>query len=168
MIGQKFNEAWGQQVVIENRAGAGGNIAAEFVAKSPPDGYTLVMGSIGTHSVNVSLFRKLPYDPVRDFVPVSLVMEADGLLVVHPSVPVKSVKDLVALARARPGQLAYASAGNGTAGHLAGELFKMMAKVDMVHVPYKGNAPAIADLIGGQTSLMFATMPTVPSSEGRT
>ncbi|MBI2509762.1 MAG: tripartite tricarboxylate transporter substrate binding protein [Betaproteobacteria bacterium] len=161
VIGQKFNEAWGQQVVVENRTGAGGNIAAEFVARSPADGYTLVMGSIGTHSVNVSLFRKLPYDPVRDFAPVALVMEADGLLVVHPSVPVKTVKELIALARARPGQLTYASAGNGTASHLAGELFKMMAKVDMVHVPYKGNAPAITDLLGGQTSLLFATMPTV-------
>ncbi|MBI2294805.1 MAG: tripartite tricarboxylate transporter substrate binding protein [Betaproteobacteria bacterium] len=161
VIGQKFNDAWGQPVVVENRTGAGGTIAAEFVAKAPPDGYTLVMGSIGTHSVNVSLFRKLAYDPVRDFAPVALVMEADGLLVVHPSVPVKTVKELVALARARPGQLNYASAGNGTASHLAGELFKMMAKVDMVHVPYKGNVPAITDLLGGQTSLLFATMPTV-------
>lgn len=161
VIGQKFNDAWGQPVVVENRTGAGGNIAAELVAKSPPDGYTLVMGSIGTHSVNVSLFRKLPYNPVRDFAPVALVMEADGLLVVHPSVPVKTVKELIALARARPGQLTYASAGNGTASHLAGELFKMMAKVDMVHVPYKGNVPAITDLLGGQTSLLFATMPTV-------
>jgi len=161
VIGQKFNDAWGQPVVVENRTGAGGNIAAEFVAKSPPDGYTLVMGSIGTHSVNVSLFRKLPYDPVKDFAPVALVMEADGLLVVHPSLPVKTVKELIALSRARPGQLTYASAGNGTASHLAGELFKMMAKVDMVHVPYKGNVPAITDLLGGQTSLLFATMPTV-------
>ena len=161
VIGQKFNDAWGQPVVVENRTGAGGNIAAEFVAKSPPDGYTLVMGSIGTHSVNVSLFRKLPYDPVKDFAPVALVMEADGLLVVHPSVPVRTVKELIALSKARPGQLTYASAGNGTASHLAGELFKMMAKVDMVHVPYKGNVPAITDLLGGQTSLLFATMPTV-------
>ena len=160
-IGQKLNETWGQPVVVDNRTGAGGNIGSEIVAKSPPDGYTLVMGSIGTHSVNVSLFSKLPYDPLRDFAPVALVMEAEGLLVLHPSVPVKSVKELVALARARPGQVAYASAGHGTASHLAGELFKSMAKVDMVHVPYKGNVPAITDLIGGQTSLLFATMPTV-------
>ncbi|MGH8621574.1 MAG: Bug family tripartite tricarboxylate transporter substrate binding protein, partial [Burkholderiales bacterium] len=158
-IGQKFNDAWGQPVVVDNRPGAGGNIGAEIVAKSPPDGYTLVMGSIGTHSVNVSLFSKLPYEPLRDFAPVALVMEAEGLLVLHPSVPAKSVKELVALAR--PGQVAYASAGHGTASHLAGELFKSMAKVDMVHVPYKGNVPAITDLIGGQTSLLFATMPTV-------
>jgi tripartite-type tricarboxylate transporter receptor subunit TctC len=161
VIGQKFNEAWGQPAVVDNRPGAGGNIGAEIVAKSPPDGYTLVMGSIGTHSVNVSLFSKLAYDPIRDFAPVALVMEAEGLLVLHPSVPVRTVKELIALARARPGQVAYASAGYGTAGHLAGELFKSMARVDMVHVPYKGNVPAITDLISGQTSLLFATMPTV-------
>ena len=161
VIGQKFNDAWGQPVIVENRTGAGGNIAAEIVAKSAPDGYTLVMGSIGTHAVNVSLFSKLPYDPVKDFAPAALVIEADGLLVLHPSVPAKTVKELIALARARPGQLSYASAGNGTASHLSGELFKSMAKVDMVHVPYKGNVPAITDLIGGQTSLLFATMPTV-------
>jgi tripartite-type tricarboxylate transporter receptor subunit TctC len=161
VFGQKFTEAWNQPVVVENRTGAGGNIGAEAVAKSPPDGYTLVMGSIGTHSVNVSLFSKLPFDPVKDFAPVALVIEADGLLVLHPSVPVKTVKELIALARARPGQLAYASAGNGTAGHLAGELFKSLAKIDLVHVPYKGNVPAITDLVGGQTSMLFATMPTV-------
>ncbi len=161
VIGQKFGETWGQPGVVENRPGAGGNIGAEIVAKSPPDGYTLVTGSIGTHAVNVSLFSKLGYDPIRDFAPVSLIMEAEGLLVLHPSVPARSVKELIALARSRPGQLSYASAGNGTAAHLSGELFKSMAKVDMVHVPYKGNVPAITDLIAGQTSLLFATMPTV-------
>lgn len=161
VFGQKFTDSWNQPVIVENRAGAGGNIGADIVAKSPPDGYTLVMGSIGTHAVNVSLFSKLPYDPIRDFAPIALVIEADGLLVLHPSVPVKTVKDLIALARARPGQLAYASAGNGTASHLAGELFKSMAKIDLVHVPYKGNVPAISDLVGGQTSMLFATLPTV-------
>ncbi len=161
VIGQKFTETWNQPAVIENRAGAGGNIGTDLVAKSPADGYTLVMGSIGTHAVNVSLFSKLPYDPVRDFAPVALTVEADGLLVLHPSVPVKTVKELVALARARPGQLVYASAGNGTASHLAGELFKSLAKIDLVHIPYKGNVPAITDLVGGQTSMLFATMPTV-------
>ncbi len=161
VIGQKLTDAWNQPVVVENRTGAGGNIGADIVAKSPPDGYTLVMGSIGTHAVNVSLFSKLPYDPIRDFAPVALVIEAEGLLVLHPSVPVKTVKELIALARARPGQLVYASAGNGTASHLAGELFKSMAKIDIVHIPYKGNVPAITDLIGGQTSMIFATMPTV-------
>ena len=161
VIGGRLNEAWGQQVIVDNRPGAGGNIGAELVAKSPPDGYIFVMGSIGTHAVNVSLFSKLAYDPVRDFAPVALVMEADGLLVLHPSLPVKSVKELIALAKTRPGQIAYASAGNGTAGHLAGELFKIMARVDFLHIPYKGNVPAITDLVGGQTSLLFATMPTV-------
>jgi len=160
VIGQKFGEAWGQPGVVENRPGAGGNIGAEIVAKSPPDGYTLVTGSIGTHAVNVSLFSKLAYDPIRDFAPVALIMEAEGLLVVHPSLPAKSVKELIALAKSRPGQIAYASAGHGTAAHLSGELFKSMAKVNLVHVPYKGNVPALTDLIAGQTSLLFATMPT--------
>ena len=160
VFGQKFTDAWNQPVVVENRTGAGGNIGAEVVAKSPPDGYTLVMGTIGTHAVNVSLFSKLPYDPVKDFAPVALVVEADGLLVLHPSVPVKTVKDLIALARSRPGQLVYASAGNGTAGHLSGELFKTMSETDLVHIPYKGNVPALTDVVGGQTSMLFATMPT--------
>jgi tripartite-type tricarboxylate transporter receptor subunit TctC len=161
IIGAKVGEAWGQPVVVENRTGAGGNIAAEAVAKSAPDGYTLLMGSVGTHAVNVSLFSKLPFDPVKDFAPLALVLEAEGLLVVHPAVPVQSVGDLIAYARARPGALSFASAGMGTASHLAGELFKTMAKVDMLHVPYKGNVPAITDLLAGQTSLIFATMPTV-------
>jgi len=161
LIGNRWTEAWGQPVMVENRAGAGGDIAAEMVAKSPPDGYTLVMGSVGTHAVNLSLFSKLPYDPVRDFAPVLLVVDAEGLLAVHPSVPAQNVPELIALARSKPGTLAYASAGAGTASHLAGELFKTMAKVEMVHVPYKGNVPAITDLLAGRTSLIFATMPTV-------
>jgi tripartite-type tricarboxylate transporter receptor subunit TctC len=147
--------------VVENRTGAGGNIGAEAVAKSAPDGYTLAMGSLGTHAVNVSLFAKMPYDPVRDFAPIAHVLEAEGLLVVHPSVSAQSVPELIALLRAKPGTMTYASAGMGTASHLAGELFKVLAKVDMVHVPYKGNVPAITDLLAGQTSLLFATMPTV-------
>jgi tripartite-type tricarboxylate transporter receptor subunit TctC len=161
LIGNRLTEAWGQPVVIENRAGAGGNIGADIVAKSVPDGYSLVMGTFGTHAVNVSLFAKLPYDPLRDFAPVALVLEAEGLLVVHPSVPAQSVPELIALAKAKPGTLTFASAGMGTASHLAGELFKSMAHVDMVHVPYKGNVPAITDILAGQTSLIFATMPTV-------
>jgi tripartite-type tricarboxylate transporter receptor subunit TctC len=148
-------------VLIENRTGAGGTIAAETVAKSPPDGYTFVMGAVGTHAVNVSLFAKLPYDPVKDFAAVALVLEAEGLLVVHPSVPAQNVSELIALARSKPGALSFASAGMGTASHLAGELFKTMAKVEMTHVPYKGNVPAITDLLAGQTALLFATMPTV-------
>jgi tripartite-type tricarboxylate transporter receptor subunit TctC len=161
IIGQRVGESWGQPVLVENRAGAGGTIAAEAVAKSPPDGYTLVMGAVGTHAVNVSLFAKLPYDAVKDFAAIALVLEAEGLLVVHPSVPVNGVGELIAVARANPGKLTFASAGMGTASHLAGELFKTMAKVDMTHVPYKGNVPAITELLAGQTSLLFATMPTV-------
>jgi tripartite-type tricarboxylate transporter receptor subunit TctC len=160
-IGAKLTEAWGQPVVVENKAGAGGNIGADFVAKSPPDGYTLVMGSIGTHAVNQSLFPSMPYDPFRDFAPIAHVLDAEGLLVVHPSVPAKTVPELIAYARSQPGKLTYASGGLGTTSHLAGELFKSLAKVDIIHVPYKGNAPAIADLLGGQTQMIFATMPTV-------
>jgi tripartite-type tricarboxylate transporter receptor subunit TctC len=161
IIAAKLGERWGQPVVVENRTGAGGNIGADLVAKSAPDGYALVIGTIGTHAVNVSLFSKMPYDAVRDFAPVSLILEAEGLLVVHPSVPAQSVLDLIAYARAHPGRLTFASAGMGTASHLAGELFKSMAQVDMTHVPYKGNVPAITDLLAGQTALIFATMPTV-------
>jgi len=161
LIGQRLGDSWGQPIVIENRTGAGGNIGADAVAKSAPDGYTLVMGSFGTHAVNVSLFSSMPYDPVKDFAPIILVLEAEGLLVVHPSVPAQSVLDLIAYGRAHPGRLTFASAGMGTASHLAGELFKTMARVDMTHVPYKGNVPAITDLLAGQTSLLFATMPTV-------
>jgi tripartite-type tricarboxylate transporter receptor subunit TctC len=161
VIGTQLTQLWGQPVVVENRTGAGGNIGADAVAKSPPDGYSLVMGSVGTHAVNVTLFSKMPYDPVRDFAPIALVLEAEGLLVVHPSVPAQTVPELIALARAKPGTLTFASAGMGTASHLAGELFKTRANIDMVHVPYKGNVPAITDLLAGQTSLIFATMPTV-------
>ena len=160
-IGAKLGETWGQAVVIENKPGAGGNIGADFVAKSPPDGYTLVMGNIGTHAVNQSLFKSMPYDTLRDFVPIAHVLDAEGLLVVNPSVNAKSVPELIALARSQPGKMSYASGGLGTTSHLAGELFKSMAKVDMVHVPYKGNSPAITDLLGGQTQMIFATMPTV-------
>jgi tripartite-type tricarboxylate transporter receptor subunit TctC len=159
LIGNRLAETWGQPVVVENRAGAGGNIGADLVAKSAPDGYTLVMGSIGTHAVNATLFAKLPYDPVRDFAAIALVLEAEGLLVVHPSVPAHNVSELILLAKTKP--LTFASAGMGTASHLAGELFKSMARVEMTHVPYKGNVPAITDLLAGQTSLLFATMPTV-------
>jgi tripartite-type tricarboxylate transporter receptor subunit TctC len=167
VIGARLSDGWGQPVMVENRTGAGGNIGADAVAKSAPDGYTLVMGTFGTHAVNVSLFSSMPYDPVRDFTPIVLVLEAEGLLVVHPSVPAQSVLDLIAYARAHPGRLTFASAGMGTASHLAGELFKSMARVEMTHVPYKGNVPAITDLLAGQTSLLFGTMPTVlPHAKG--
>ncbi len=134
-------------MIVENKTGAGGNIGAELVAKSPPDGYTLVIGNIGTHAVNVSLFKTIPFDPIKDFAPVAHIMEAEGLLVVNPSVKANSVRDIIEMARAQPGKLSYASGGLGTTSHLAGELFKSIAKVDIVHVPYKGNSPAIADLL---------------------
>ena len=161
VIGIKLTEAWGQPVIIENKTGAGGNIGAELVAKSPPDGYALVMGNIGTHAVNVNLFKTIAFDPIKDFVPVAHVLEAEGLLVVNPSIKANSVREIIEMARAQPGQLSYASGGLGTTSHLAGELFKSTGKVDIVHVPYKGNSPAIADLLSGQTQLSFATMPTV-------
>ena len=159
IIAARVSEAWAQPIVVDNRAGAGGVIAAEAGAKAPADGYTLLIGSVGTHAVNVSLFSKLPYDAVKDFSPIALILEAEGLLVVHPSVPARNVPELVLLLKKQP--LTFASAGMGSASHLAGELFKSMAKVEMTHVPYKGNVPAITDLLAGQTSLLFATMPTV-------
>jgi tripartite-type tricarboxylate transporter receptor subunit TctC len=160
-IGKKLTEAWGQPVVIDNRTGAGGNIGADIVAKSAPDGYTLVIGNIGTHAVNVSLFPSMPYDTIKDFTPIVHVLDAEGLLVVNPQIKANTVPELIALVRAEPGKLSYGSGGLGTTSHLAGELFKSMTKVDIVHVPYKGNVPAITDLLGGQTAMAFATMPTV-------
>jgi tripartite-type tricarboxylate transporter receptor subunit TctC len=159
IIAGKLSEQWGQPIVVDNRTGAGGVIAAEAGAKAPADGYTLLMGSVGTHAVNVTLFSKLPYDPVKDFAAIALVLEAEGLLVVHPSIPAQNVQELIQASRSKP--LTFASAGMGSASHLAGELFKSMAKVEMTHVPYKGNVPAITDLLAGQTSMLFATMPTV-------
>ena len=161
VIGQKLTDSWGQPVVVENKTGAGGNIGADLVAKSPPDGYTLVMGNIGTHAVNPYVIKNMPFDPMKDFVPIAHVLDAEGLLVVNPSVNAKTVAEIISLARSEPGRLSYASGGMGTTSHLAGELFKSMAKVDVVHVPYKGNSPAITDLLGGQTQMIFATMPTV-------
>jgi tripartite-type tricarboxylate transporter receptor subunit TctC len=161
VIAQKLTEAWGQPVVIENKAGAGGNIGADLVAKAPPDGYTLVIGNIGTHAVNQYLVKSMPYDPIKDFVPIAHIMDAEGLLVVHPDLPVKTIPELIALAKMKPGGLSYASGGLGTTSHLAGEFFKVMAGVDMVHIPYKGNSPAITDVMGGQAQMIFATMPTV-------
>ena len=154
-IGQDLSKSWNQPVIIDNRPGAGGNIGADAVAKSAPDGYTILMGAVSTHAINVSLYRKLPFDPVKDFAPVTLITQVPNVLIVHPSVPARSVKDLIALAKSRPGQLAFASGSTGSAGHLAGELFKTMAGIDMVHVPYKGAAPASIDLIAGHVSLMF-------------
>jgi tripartite-type tricarboxylate transporter receptor subunit TctC len=160
-IAAKLTDAWGQPVVVENKGGAGGNIGADLVAKSPPDGYTFVMGNIGTHAINQYLMKSMPYDTMRDFVPVAHVLDADNLLVVHPSVPAKTVPELIAYAKSQPGKLSYASGGMGTTSHLAGEMFKSSTGVDLVHVPYKGNTPAITDVLGGQAQMIFATMPTV-------
>ena len=161
IIAQGLSESFGQPVIVENKAGGGGNIGADFVAKSPADGYTLIMGSIGTHAVNPYLVKNMPYDPLKDFVPVVFVLDAEGLLAVNPNLPVKNVAELIAYLKANPGKVSYGSGGIGTASHLAGELFVMTTKVDMTHIPYKGNALAITDLIGGQTQVMFATMPTI-------
>jgi tripartite-type tricarboxylate transporter receptor subunit TctC len=157
IIGQKLSESMGQPVIIENRAGASGIIGTEAAAKSPPDGYTLVTGNNATFGANVSLFKNLPYDPVKDFSPIVLVATQPNILVVHPSLPVKSVKELVAFARARPGQLNYAGTGMGAAANMSAELFKSMTGTKMVGISYKSAAPALTDLIAGQTQLMFAT-----------
>lgn len=152
---QKLSERLGQQFVVENRAGgAGGVVGTEAVARSRPDGYSLVVVS-GSHTINPSLYGRLPYDSLRDFAPVTKLVAGPALLVVHPSVPAASVAELIALAKARPGELSFASSGNGSPPHLFAEVFKSMAGVDMLHVPYKGNGPAYADLIGGQVNLMF-------------
>jgi tripartite-type tricarboxylate transporter receptor subunit TctC len=155
VVAQKLSESLGQPVVVENKVGAGGNIAAEFVSKAVPDGYTLLMGSIATHAINVSLYSRMPYDAERDFAPVSLAATNTNLVVVNPSFPVRSIAELIVYAKANPGKLNYGTAGSGTAQHLAGELFKTTAGIDMVHVPYKGAAPGISDLLAGQIPLMF-------------
>jgi tripartite-type tricarboxylate transporter receptor subunit TctC len=155
----RLSEALSVPVVIENRAGAGGIVGAEAVARAAPDGYTLLVTSI-SHTINPSVRKNLPFDAVRDFTPVTLIMDAPNFLVVHPSLPAKSVKELVALARARPGQISYASSGTGTSTHLSGELFKALARVNLVHVPYKSGGPAVIDLTGGHVQMMFSTLPT--------
>ncbi len=154
----QMREKLGQALVIDNRGGAGGNIAAELTAKSAHDGYTLMMGTIGTHAINYSLYSKLPFHPVRDFTPIGLVGESPNVLVIHPRVPANSIADLIALAKAKPGQLNYGSSGAGTSVHLSAELFNTMAGIKTVHVPFKGASEALAALLGGQTDLMFASL----------
>jgi tripartite-type tricarboxylate transporter receptor subunit TctC len=154
-LAQKMGEDWGASVIVENRPGAGGSLGAEWVAKAPGDGYTLLMGAVSTHAINVSLYAKLAYDPVRDFAPVTQLADVPNVLVVNSAIPANSVKELIALAKKTPGTLNFASGSNGSTGHLAGELFKAMAKIDVQHIPYKGAAPAITALMAGEVSFMF-------------
>ena len=157
-IAPRLASKWNQQVLVDNRPGAGGAIAAELVAKAPPDGYTLMMGTIASLATNVSLYKTLPYDPVKDFAPITLVATQNLVLLVHPSIPSRSVKELVALAKKQPGKLTFASAGNGVGGHLSGELFKLLAQIDILHIPYKGVQPAMMDVVGGQVTMVFASI----------
>jgi len=160
-VGQGLTETWGQQVVVDNRPGASGMIGADIVAKAAPDGYTLLMGSVTEAAIVQGLHAKMTYDPVKDLAPVTMVAITPLVLVIHPSIPARSLQELIALARARPGQLTFGSAGNGSAHHLSGELLKTLARIDMVHVPYKGAAPAVADLLGGQISMSFLGLPAI-------
>lgn len=163
LVAQNLTEAWGQQVIVDNRPGAGGLIGTELGSKAPADGYTALLGSITTHAVNPALYKHLKFDPIKDFTPVSLVVSSPQLLAVHPSVPANSVKELISLAKGRPGQLNYASAGVGTSPHLTFDLFRKMAGINVVHVPYKGTGPAIAELVGGQVQMMITgVVPLMP------
>ena len=170
-IAQGLTERLGHQVIVDHRPGAGGNLAAEILAKSPPDGYTIMLTTPGVVAVNPTLYGNVPFDPIRDFSGVSNAVTTANIMIVHPSLPVHTVKDLIALARARPGQLSYATAGNGSASHLGTEVFKAMAKVDIVHVPYKGAAPGVTDLMGGHVQMMIIGMavglPTVRGGKVR-
>lgn len=159
VMADQLTQTLGQQVVVDNRGGATGNIGTELAARAVPDGYTLLMGNVAPNAVNVSLFKKLGFDPVKDFSPVSLVAITPNILVAHPSQPVKTIKELLALAKAKPGALNFPSAGVGSSSHLAGELLKSLAKIDMVHVPFKGGGPALVAMISGEVQIMFATMP---------
>ncbi len=161
VVGQKMTETWGQQVVIDNRSGAGGNIAAELAAKSVPDGYTLFLCTVGTHAINQTLYGKLPFDPMKDFSAVAYIAGVPNVVVVHPSIPVRSVKELIAFIKARPGHINFGSPGTGTSVHMSGEMLKVLAGLDMTHVPYKGNPQAVTDLMAGQIELMITNMPSV-------
>jgi tripartite-type tricarboxylate transporter receptor subunit TctC len=163
LVASEMTEHLGQQIVVENRGGAGGNIGSAAVARAEPDGYTILMATVATHALNPALYKKMPYDPVEDFAPISLLALIPNVLVVNPDFPAKNVKELVDLLKANPGKYSYASSGNGTPLHLSGELFKSMAGVDMVHVPYKGAGPALVDVMGGHVPIMFDNLP--PSLE---
>lgn len=159
-IGQKLTEEWGQTVITDNRPGAAGNIASEFVAKSKGDGYTLYINTVGTHAINPAIYAKLAFDPLKDFTAITNLVNLQSVLLTHPSVPVKSVKELIALAKRRPGELTYSSAGSGAQPHLTAEMFKTMAGVNLLHVPYKGAGPQMIALISGEAALTFATAPS--------
>lgn len=160
IIGQKMSDDLGQQVIVENVAGAGGNLGADRVARAEPDGYTILMGTVATHALNPLILKTKPYDPEKDFAPVSLLVLVPNVLVVNPELPAKNVEELLALLKAAPDQYSYASSGNGTPLHLSGELFKKMAGVSMQHVPYKGSGPALNDVIGNQVPIMFDNLPS--------
>jgi len=160
LVAQRLTETMGQSVVVDNRPGAAGNIGSDVVAKAPADGYTLLMCTVSTHAINPNLYAKIPFDHIRDFAPVILVAAVPNVLVVNPSLPVYTVADLIKLAKSKPGTINFASSGSGTSIHLSGELFKTMAGVDMTHVPYKGSAPALTDLVGGQVQVMFDNLPS--------
>jgi tripartite-type tricarboxylate transporter receptor subunit TctC len=160
LAAQKMSESLGQQVVIENRAGAGGNIGADVVAKSPGDGYTILLGTVATHALNSALYKVIPYDPIADFKSIALLAQVPLMLTVHPNVPVSDVKSLIAYAKANPGKLTFASSGNGTPLHMAGVLFNSMAGVELMHIPYRGSAPALQDHTAGQVPIMFDAIST--------
>lgn len=160
LVAAKMGETLGQQVIVDNRGGAGGNLGAGVVAKSDPDGYTILMGTVATHALNPALYKKISYDAVKDFAPISLLVNVPNVLTVNPKFPAKTVQELIDLAKAEPGKYAYASSGNGSPLHLSGELFKKLAGVDLVHIPYKGSGPALVDVIAGQVPMQFDNMPS--------
>ena len=160
LIAERMGASWKQPVVVENRAGAGGNVGSDVVAKAPPDGYTLIMGVTGSHAINISLYSNMPYDPIKDFEPISQVAVVPNVVVVHPSVKAATLREFIALAKVQPGKFDYASLGSGTAAHLGMEMLKREAGIFMVHIPYRGSAPAVADLIGGQVQVMMDGLPS--------
>jgi tripartite-type tricarboxylate transporter receptor subunit TctC len=160
VFAKKMTETWGQPVVVENRSGAGGLIGTESVARSAPDGYTILLGAVGNMAVNLSLYKKLSYDTERDFAPITLLATLPNILAINPSFPIRNVKELISYAKANPGKLTFASAGAGTASHLAGEMLRKVAEVNIVHVPYRGSSPALTDLIAGHVAMTFDYMPS--------
>lgn len=159
LIGERLSAAWGQPVIVDNKPGAGGNIGADFVAKSAPDGYNIVVGTVGTHAINGALYSKMPYDMVKDFAPITLLASTPNMLVVHNDVPAKNLQEFIALGK-KEGKMTFASSGSGTSIHVSGELFKTLTGIDMTHVPYKGRASALPDLLGGRVTMMFDNMPS--------